>query len=129
MKANINKLAEGSTSTGDVLHLHPKLLDHLDYRCHHVASVHVQDYDWDDAIWSRCDVLFQHCFDPRAHHRLVHPCGWLTMVEVVRRVNAGGKLLLHNAAIRLPLVNEHQQEQSAVGTDCYHHGHPLRVVQ
>ena len=43
IKVNIDGLAEGSASAGDVLHLHPKLLDYLDNQCHHVALVHVED--------------------------------------------------------------------------------------
>ena len=53
IKANIDGLAEGSASAWDVLYLHPKLLNHLHYRCHHVASVHVENEDGNDVIRSR----------------------------------------------------------------------------
>jgi len=43
----VDGLAEGSAFSWDVLHLHSKLLDLLDYRCHHVASVAVEDKEGD----------------------------------------------------------------------------------
>jgi hypothetical protein len=73
VKADIHGLAEGSASSWDVLHLHTKLLDHLHYRFHHVALVHIKDQDGDDMIWSCCDVRRQHLVHPHDHHCLVHP--------------------------------------------------------
>jgi hypothetical protein len=110
IKANIHELAKESTSVGDVLHLHLQLLDHLDYQCHHVALVNVQDLDQDDVIRSHRGIQCQHLIDPRYHHGLIHPHGWLTAVEMVGRVNARWKLRPCNAAIWLPLADEHRWE-------------------
>ncbi len=74
IKSNVDGLAEGSASSWDVLHLHPKLLDHLHYQCHHVSSVAVEDKEGDNVIWSRCNVWRQHLIDPRYHTHLIHPC-------------------------------------------------------
>ena len=78
---------------------------------------------------SLCNVRLQHLFDLQNHHCLVHPCGWLTMVEVVRRVNTGGKLKPRDAAIWLPLIHKHRREYCAIGIDGYCHGNPLCVIR
>jgi hypothetical protein len=43
VEANINRLAEGGAAAGDVLHLHPELLNPLHDRAHHVTAIAVED--------------------------------------------------------------------------------------
>ncbi len=50
IKSDVDGLTDGGASSWDVLDLHPKLLDILNYRCHHVASVAVKDEDRDDVF-------------------------------------------------------------------------------
>jgi hypothetical protein len=78
IKADVNGLTEEGASSWDVLDLHPKLLlDLLNYRCHHVASVAVEDEDRDDVFRSRLDIRPQDLVNPCQHNCLVHPCGIL----------------------------------------------------
>ena len=58
VKANIDRLAEGSTSAWDVLHLYSQLLNSCDYRSHHVATVAVKDEEGNDVIRCVGDVWF-----------------------------------------------------------------------
>ena len=96
IKANVNGLTEGGASSWDALDLHPKLLDLLNYQCHHVVLVAVKVEVRDDVIRSRLDIWPQDIINPGQHNCFIHPCGILTMV--VMECWEHCKLLLCNAA-------------------------------
>jgi hypothetical protein len=110
IKADVDGLTEGGASSGDVLHLHSKLLDLVNYQCHHVALVAVEDEDRDDVFRSHLDIRLQYLVSPRQHNCLVHPCGILTVV--VMGCGESCKLLLRNVAICLPL--KHHDDGSTI---------------
>ncbi len=55
-KANADGLTEEGASSQNVLDLHPKLLDPVNYQCHNVLLVAVKDEERDDVIWCHWDV-------------------------------------------------------------------------
>ena len=110
IKANIHRLAERSASTWDVLHFHSKLLDHLYYQCHHVASAYVEDQDGEDMIRSCRNVRRQYIVHPSDHHLLVHPGSFLALVKVGCQVIARSELLCCDAAIQCPLEDKGRWE-------------------
>jgi hypothetical protein len=125
-EANVNGLTKGGASFWDVLDLHPKLLDLLNYQSHHVALIAVKDEEWDAVIRSRFDIRSQDLVNPYNHNRLVHPCIFLAAIAVGCRVHC--KLCLCNAAIWLPLKNYHQWEHCTIGGDRHRQSCPLVVV-
>ena len=58
IKANIDWLAEGSTSTWDVLYLDSQLLNPRHHQRHHVAAVAVKDEEGNDVIGRVGNVWF-----------------------------------------------------------------------
>ena len=63
-----------------------------------MASVAVEDEEWDDAIWRLLEVLrFQWTVNPSKHHRLVNPCRLQTMILII-----GGECANSRCSMRPP---------------------------
>ncbi len=82
MSSSINRPTEENTSPGNVLDLNAQLLNFVDNWCHHMASVAIQNQEWDDVLGCHCDNRRRHLLNLRKHHLLVHPCGILTAIMV-----------------------------------------------
>ena len=59
VEPDIDRLAEGGASTRDLLHLNAKLLNPLNDQAYHVASVAVEDEEWDNMAQGLNDVRCQ----------------------------------------------------------------------
>ena len=71
VKADIHGLTEGGTSAGNVSHLNPQLLDPLNYRSHHVASVTIKDQEGYDVLGRVGDVRYG--FKISSTHAIITP--------------------------------------------------------
>ncbi len=111
--SNVKWLGESGASTGDVDDFNAELGDGVSDRCHHVASVRIEEDDRHDAGRGQVDfkVRLEDLVDPPKHAHLVHPGGVLAGVQRLRVVVL--KLPRRDMTHCLALVNHHRVKKIA----------------